>query len=281
MLAAAVVVVIIVALLSIRSESKEYKGNLIFVLTLRFVIKLFFEHGLCKVVLAGEALAVRVDGFAVDNNDGSSLLDETCVSLGQANFGHVRYVTKAMMKFAELPAEELEGIGRLGSCSSLLRHHWRHYRREKKYQGGWWYGAKRGQVAWRETHHFAVLGETVGIEVFKIVTAGHNRLEWLIGNWRTTNEACGSRWQTSLPIFQRSATFLVLDAQSQSVRPRCSMLRIFHSSTNGGAGEDDDGTWISRKSACEVWTNKKYPGSSACEFMGIDLGGEPLVCVKG
>ena len=36
---------------------------------------------------------------------------------------------------------------------------------------------------------------------------------------------------------------------------------------------------MSRKSACEVRTKKKYPGSDACEFMGTNLGGEPIVGV--
>lgn len=70
---------------------------------------------------------------------------------------------------------------------------------------------------------------------------------------------------------------MVLEPKGESVGPGVSVVRISHISTKGGAGEDEEGTWISRKSAWEVRTKKKYPGSEACEFMGTNLVGEPIV----
>lgn len=60
-----------------------------------------------------------------------------------------------------------------------------------------------------------------------------------------------------------------------------SVIRISHSSTKGGAGEVDEGTWISRKSAREVLTKKKYPGSEACKFMGVSLESVPMLAKSG
>lgn len=74
---------------------------------------------------------------------------------------------------------------------------------------------------------------------------------------------------------------MIPEAEGKSVGPGVSAGRILHISTKGGAGEDEEATWMSRKSAREVRTKKKYPGSEACEFMGMNLVREPIVGVGG
>jgi hypothetical protein len=69
-------------------------------------------------------------------------------------------------------------------------------------------------------------------------------------------------------VCQESSSFLVLHTERQGVGPRSSVAGIFHSSTKGGAGEDEEGTWRSRRSASEVVIKNKYSGCGACKFMG-------------
>ena len=85
----------------------------------------------------------------------------------------------------------------------------------------------------------------------------------------------------NLVVCREVARLLVPETEGEGVGPARSVVRISHSSTKGGAGEDEEGTWISRKSAWEVRTKKKYPGSKACEFMGTNLVGEPIASVGG
>jgi hypothetical protein len=81
-------------------------------------------------------------------------------------------------------------------------------------------------------------------------------------------------------IREEGTGFLVLHAKGQGVGPRSSATGISHCSTKGGAGEDEEGTWISRKSASEVRIMNKYSGCGACEFMGARREGVPDVGVN-
>ncbi len=70
----------------------------------------------------------------------------------------------------------------------------------------------------------------------------------------------------------RARDLIVEETQNERVNPCLGVPGIFHTSGYGGAGELDEGTCTSRRSACEVLVRKKmYRGSQLCRVMKYGL----------